>query len=64
MWPLKIRTLLEIDADFIFITEKDAVKCSAIEDRRIWVVPMHLPLSNELRSWVQEVIQRPDPYRR
>jgi hypothetical protein len=25
---------------------------------------MHLPLSNELSSWVQEVIQRPDPYRR
>jgi len=53
-----------LTADFIFITEKDAVKCSAIEDHRIWVVPMHLPLSNELSSWVQEVIQRPDPYQR
>ncbi len=61
---IKNTDIAEIDADFIFITEKDAVKCSAIEDRRIWVVPMHLPLSNELSSWVQEVIQRPDPYRR
>ncbi|NBQ30296.1 MAG: hypothetical protein EBU17_06440 [Burkholderiaceae bacterium] len=61
---IKNTDIAEIDADFIFITEKDAVKCSAIEDHRIWVVPMHLPLSNELSSWVQEVIQRPDPYRR
>ena len=61
---IKNTDIAEIDADFIFITEKDAVKCSAIEDHRIWVVPMHLPLSNELSSWVQEVIQRPNPYRR
>jgi hypothetical protein len=25
---------------------------------------MHLPLPNELIHWVQEVIQRPDPYQR
>ena len=56
--------IAEIEADCIFITEKDAVKCATIVDQRIWVVPMHLPLPNELIRWAQEVIQRPNPYQR
>ena len=62
--PIKNTDIANIEADCIFITEKDAVKCATIEDQRIWVVPMHLPLPNELIHWVQEVIQRPDPYQR
>jgi tetraacyldisaccharide 4'-kinase len=61
---IKNTDIANIEADCIFITEKDAVKCATIEDQRIWVVPMHLPLPNELIHWVQEVIQRPDPYQR
>ncbi|NBV72220.1 MAG: tetraacyldisaccharide 4'-kinase [Burkholderiaceae bacterium] len=62
--PIKNTDIANIEADCIFITEKDAVKCATIEDQRIWVVPMHLPLPNELIRWVQEVIQRPNPYQR
>jgi len=62
--PIKNTDIANIEADCIFITEKDAVKCATIEDQRIWVVPMRLPLPNELIHWVQEVIQRPDPYQR
>jgi tetraacyldisaccharide 4'-kinase len=61
---IKNTDIANIEAECIFITEKDAVKCATIEDQRIWVVPMHLPLPNELIHWVQEVIQRPDPYQR
>jgi tetraacyldisaccharide 4'-kinase len=61
---IKNTDIANIEADCIFITEKDAVKCATIEDQRIWVVPMRLPLPNELIHWVQEVIQRPDPYQR
>jgi len=62
--PIKNTDIANIEADCIFITEKDAVKCATIVDQRIWVVPMHLPLPNELIRWVQEVIQRPNPYQR
>jgi len=62
--PIQHSDIAQIDADYIFITEKDAVKCITMDDPRIWVVPMHLPLPNELITWVEEVIQRPDPYQR
>ena len=51
---IKNTDIANIEADCIFITEKDAVKCATIEDHRIWVVPMHLPLSNELSSWCKK----------
>ena len=50
-------------AQCILITEKDAVKCSAISDERIWVVPMNLNLPDNLVDWVQSILQRPDPHR-
>jgi tetraacyldisaccharide 4'-kinase len=53
----------EISAQCILITEKDAVKCAAINDERIWVVPMNLNLPNNLVDWVQSILQRPDPHR-
>jgi tetraacyldisaccharide 4'-kinase len=50
-----------IHAECILITEKDAVKCSAIQDERIWVVPMTLDIPNALADWLQSILQRPDP---
>jgi len=50
-----------IHAECILITEKDAVKCTSIEDERIWVVPMSLEIPNTLAEWLQSILQRPDP---
>jgi tetraacyldisaccharide 4'-kinase len=50
-----------IHAECILITEKDAVKCTSIQDERIWVVPMSLEISNSLAEWLQSILQRPDP---
>lgn len=50
-----------IHAECILITEKDAVKCTSIQDERIWVVPMSLELPNTLADWLQSILQRPDP---
>ncbi|QWE10841.1 tetraacyldisaccharide 4'-kinase [Polynucleobacter sp. es-EL-1] len=53
--------LESIDAQCILITEKDAVKCSSVNDARIWVVPMTLELPNALADWLESILQRPDP---
>ena len=53
----------KINAQCILITEKDAVKCAAITDERIWVVPMSLTLPDSMAEWLQSILQRPDPYR-
>jgi len=53
----------KINAQCILITEKDAVKCAAITDDRIWVVPMTLILPDSLADWLQSILQRPDPHR-
>ncbi len=53
----------KIDAQCILITEKDAVKCSSIQDDRIWVVPLSLALPDSLADWLQSILQRPNPYR-
>jgi len=50
-----------IHSECILITEKDAVKCSEIQDERIWVVPMTLEIPNALADWLQSILQRPDP---
>jgi tetraacyldisaccharide 4'-kinase len=50
-----------IKAQCILITEKDAVKCAGILDDRIWVVPMSLRLPDNLMSWLESILQRPDP---
>ena len=50
-----------IQADCILITEKDAVKCTNIDDDRIWVVPLSLKLPDSLMDWIQSILQRPDP---
>jgi len=53
----------DINAECILITEKDAVKCTSINDERIWVVPMILETPNSLSDWLQSILQRPDPNR-
>ena len=53
----------KINAQCILITEKDAVKCQAINDERIWVVPISLTLPDNFAQWLQSILQRPDPYR-
>jgi tetraacyldisaccharide 4'-kinase len=52
-----------LNAACILITEKDAVKCTHIQDERIWVVPMNLQISDDLADWLQSILQRPDPNR-
>jgi tetraacyldisaccharide 4'-kinase len=52
-----------INAECILITEKDAVKCTSIQDERIWVVPISLEIPNTLAEWLQSILQRPDPNR-
>jgi tetraacyldisaccharide 4'-kinase len=51
----------DMNAECILITEKDAVKCTLINDERIWVVPMTLEIPNALAEWLQSILQRPDP---
>jgi tetraacyldisaccharide 4'-kinase len=51
----------EINAECILITEKDAVKCSLVNDERIWVIPLTLEIPNALADWLQSIFQRPDP---
>ena len=53
----------KVKAQCILITEKDAVKCAAISDERIWVVPMSLHLPDNFVEWLESILQRPDPYR-
>jgi tetraacyldisaccharide 4'-kinase len=50
-----------ISAECILITEKDAVKCSSVQDARLWVVPMSLEIPDTLADWLQSILQRPDP---
>jgi tetraacyldisaccharide 4'-kinase len=51
----------DLDAKRILITEKDAVKCTGIQDDRIWVVPQNLTLPETFIEWVTAILHRPDP---
>lgn len=42
----------------VLMTEKDAVKCSALADRRHWVVPLEIALSDEDENIVATLIER------
>jgi len=53
----------DIPADCILLTEKDAMKCQAILDERIWVVPLSLRIPDTLSVWLQSILERPDPNR-
>jgi tetraacyldisaccharide 4'-kinase len=62
--PVRGEDLRQLNVDLILITEKDAVKCAGIDDPRIWVIPMRLEIPSEFSNWVEEVITRPNPYRK
>ncbi len=47
-----------LDVDAILITEKDAVKCKALNDPRLWVVPVQAELDPAL---MQLIMQRLSP---
>ena len=40
------------DFDCILMTEKDAVKCRAFDDGRIWVLPVEADLQPDLAGWL------------
>lgn len=53
----KINPFLHIDADFILITEKDAVKCAffdAFQKARLWVVPVSAQIDFALAEAIME----------
>jgi tetraacyldisaccharide 4'-kinase len=62
--PVREEDLRQLNVDCIFITEKDAVKCVGIDDARILVIPMRLEIPADFSDWVEEVITRPNPYRK
>ncbi len=51
----------EIDADFILITDKDAVKCARIEtlavDQRLWAVPVEASIDGSLADDIVEKLR-------
>jgi tetraacyldisaccharide 4'-kinase len=47
------------DIEAILITEKDAVKCHALAEPRLWVVPLQAQLPEQLLAWIESVVQRP-----
>lgn len=50
-----------IDADFILVTDKDAVKCARIEalakDQRLWVVPVEASIGEALADHIVEKLR-------
>jgi tetraacyldisaccharide 4'-kinase len=44
--------------DVILLTEKDAVKCSHLQDDRIWVVPLEAELPPSLINLMSQVLHR------
>lgn len=46
--------LVEIDADALLMTEKDAVKCAGLTDRPIWVLPVTARVEPDLVALVME----------
>lgn len=52
-------TLYAPDADIVIITSKDAVKCKALSDSKIWVAQVQLAFSDPLfDAWLDERLAR------
>jgi tetraacyldisaccharide 4'-kinase len=48
-------TLHAPEADVVIITSKDAVKCNALSDSKIWIAQAHLTLSDpHFDAWLDE----------
>lgn len=46
--PFQAQDLSALDADIVLMTEKDAIKCAALADRRMWVLPVVAEVSEAL----------------
>lgn len=45
----------------ILMTEKDAVKCQAFADRRMWFVPVNVQFDDDAEAWISGMIQNLRP---
>ena len=52
------RELLALDAEIVLMTEKDAIKCRAFADPRMWVLPVVAEVSDALVALVIACISR------
>jgi tetraacyldisaccharide 4'-kinase len=60
--PYRRDELARIDADFILMTEKDAVKCRAFDDERLWMLPIEAHVDARLSALVADrIAQRRRP---
>ncbi len=49
--------LASIDADILILTEKDALKCAAFNDDRVWVLPVTAQVDNTLIELILEKLR-------
>ena len=49
--------LASIDADILILTEKDALKCAAFNDDRVWVLPVTAEVDNSLIELILEKLR-------
>lgn len=51
-----------LTADTILVTSKDAIKCAALHDARIWEVPVQAAFSDpQLFDWLAQALRQPKP---
>ncbi|MNL77793.1 tetraacyldisaccharide 4'-kinase [compost metagenome] len=47
-------------ADTILVTSKDAIKCAALHDARLWEVPVQAAFSDpQLFDWLAQRLRQP-----
>lgn len=56
--PFRPHELSRIDADVVLMTEKDAVKCRAFADERMWMLPVDAQVDAGLSTLVDDHIAR------
>ena len=53
-----------ITAETILVTSKDAIKCAALHDARLWEVPVQAAFSDpQLFDWLAQALRQPAPAR-
>ncbi|MNL63286.1 tetraacyldisaccharide 4'-kinase [compost metagenome] len=49
-----------LTADVILVTSKDAIKCAALRDTRLWEVPVQAAFSDPLLfDWLAQALRQP-----
>ena len=60
-FDFSVNPFVDVDADLILITEKDAVKCASIpaiaHDARLWVVPVQATIESTLAQHIVEKLR-------